>query len=84
MNLVTWGAMLAFAFLWLALAIYVSQWYLVGFVAILALGRLSLERIICPNCGKPITFEEGGARSLRHLLAPFKRFCANCGWDLRQ
>ena len=80
----TWVAIVAFGLLWIVLAMYVSEWYLVGVFATLALGRSLLELITCPNCGESITYEKGGVRSPRHLLAPFKRICASCGWDLRK
>ena len=84
LNLTAWAVMVTFGLLWGALAMYVSEWCLVGLFATLGLGRLSLELITCPSCGAPITYEKGGATDARHLLAPVKRACSSCGWDLRK
>ena len=66
-------------------ALYLSTWFIVPFFANVFTGHIWLNRITCPNCATPLTYE---GRSLLARMAPpsawSRKECAACGWDLRR
>ncbi len=82
-NLAAWLAIMISGIFWIALALYVSNWFLVPFIATVFLSRLVLIRVTCPNCGTPLIYEgEGVYRRFRPPTAFFRKKCARCGWNL--
>jgi len=64
-------------------AMYLSAWFVVPFFANVFCAHLILQRIVCPSCGAPLTFE--GKRLVGRLGVPsawMRKTCAACGWDL--
>ena len=80
-NLLAWIAIMATG-LTLGLAgLYVSQWFLVAFILFIYIPQFLLERITCPKCGTPVTYQ--GTFFGKRIRGGFiRRACQECGWDL--
>lgn len=65
----------------LALGLYVSNWFIVPFLALVFVGRFALRGIDCPKCGTPVTYQ-GTFFGVRIQGGFIHRKCQQCGWDL--
>lgn len=64
-------------------ALEVSQWFVVAFFAFIYIPQFFLEKITCPKCGTPVTYQ-GSIFGKRIRGGFIRRFCQECGWDLNQ
>lgn len=80
-NILAWLGIMVFGVLFIALALYVSIWFAIPFLAIVAGSNLVLQKIVCPNCGMPVTYQ-GESRGVGIFGGFIRRKCQNCGWDL--
>ena len=67
----------------LLLALYLSNWFAVPFLALVFAIPFVLKRIVCPKCGTPITYQ-GTYGGIRIKGGFIRRKCQQCGWDLDQ
>jgi ribosomal protein S27AE len=82
-NQVAWLCIIAAALSMGTAAVYISNWLLVPFTAIIYSGHFFLKKIKCPNCATPLTFEgESPSLWMRIRTAFRRRACAKCGWNL--
>jgi hypothetical protein len=64
-------------------ALYLSSWLLVPFVIGVLTAPLLMNRIVCPNCATPVTYQ-GDVAGFRIKGGFVHRTCRQCGWDLDQ
>lgn len=82
-NRFAWAVIMLTGFCLVLAAMYLSAWFVVPLFAIAFGAHLILRRIVCPNCGAPLTFE--GNRLVDRFAPPsgwMRKTCAACGWDL--
>ena len=82
-NRFAWAGIMVAGFCFGLGAMYLSAWFVVPFFVNVFGAHLILERIECPNCGAPLTFD--GKRFVDRIGAPstwMRKTCAACGWDL--
>jgi ribosomal protein S27AE len=63
------------------LSLYVSNWFLLPFFALIFSAQFLLKRIVCPNCGTPVTYQ-GTFAGFRVQGGFIRKKCQQCGWDL--
>ena len=80
-NLLAWACIMALGFASGLAALYTSNWFVVPFVAIIYSAQFVVERITCPNCGTPVTYQ-GNIAGFRIRGGFFRKKCQQCGWDL--
>lgn len=80
-NLLAWLCIMVSALSMGLASMYVSNWFLIPFFGIIYTCRFYLQRISCPNCGTPVTYQGtfGGFRIQGGFI---RRKCQQCGWDL--
>lgn len=66
-----------------ALALYVSFLFVIPFFILIVSGHLVFNKIVCPKCGTPVTYQ-GGIMGVRITGGFIRKKCQNCGWDLRK
>ena len=82
-NRLAWAGILLAGLCFGLAGMSLSAWFLVPFFANVFGARFILERIDCPNCRAPLTFE--GNRLVDRIGIPSgwtRKTCAACGWDL--
>lgn len=80
-NQFTWLTLMLVGLLLIALALYVSNWFILPFVALIFGGQFILGRIVCSQCGTPVTFQ--GQLFGKSVYGGFiRRRCQACGADL--
>jgi hypothetical protein len=82
-NLVAWACIMSLGFLFGALFMYASSWFMLPFFAVVGVAPFFLNRIVCPNCGTPVTYQ-GTIAGLRIRGGFIRKKCQQCGWDLRK
>lgn len=61
--------------------LYVSNWFIVPFFVVIYSAQFFLEKITCPNCVTPVTYQ--GTFAGFHVRGGFiRKKCQQCGWDL--
>jgi len=80
-NIVAWVCIIALELLIGISAIYISNWFIVPFLIIIYTIQFILERITCPNCGTPVTYQ-GTIAGIRVRGGFIRKRCQQCGWDL--
>lgn len=88
-NLLAWALFLGVGLALIFIAVYISNWFVVPLVGLALGAHLVFDRIRCPRCNTPLTYEgetrrEGPFATLGIPSAFFRKSCANCGWDLRE
>jgi hypothetical protein len=88
-NLLSWACFMILIFSTGSAVLYISKWFILPFFIIVFTAHIFFDKITCPSCGAPVTYEGGSKRE-----GPFARFgipsaffrkkCANCGWDLNK
>ena len=66
---------------------YLTVWFIVLFSIIIYSGHYFLNKILCPNCDTPLTYEgddKGLLTKYRPPTAFLRKKCAKCGWDLNK
>ncbi|MGH9439289.1 MAG: hypothetical protein ACRD22_15690 [Terriglobia bacterium] len=64
-----------------ALAIYVSKWFIVPFFASVFIPTFFIDRIVCPKCGTPVSYQ--GSLAGKRLRGGFiHKKCKKCGSNL--
>lgn len=82
-NLLSWACLMGVALLSILGGLYISTWFIGLLVAVILTGRFVLNKVTCPNCGTPVTYEgEAVINRIRPPLAFLRRKCAKCGWEL--
>jgi hypothetical protein len=82
-NIRAWLLIIAVAMTLIVAALYVSSWFSVlVFALVFALPHV-LKRIVCPQCGTPVTYQ-GNINTLRVTGGFIRTKCQACGWDLRR
>ena len=89
LNIFAWSCFIVSGLLFILAALYISNWFVVLFFALILTSHFYFKRIKCPNCGMPVIYEgetkrEGPFAKLGIPSAFFRKKCANCGWDLRK
>lgn len=82
-NILVWIGILSVSIMWMVLTFFLSNWFAVGLIGTLLIGRKILLGVVCPNCG--VTLNPGpvtGMDRFRFPIGPLRRVCSNCGWDL--
>lgn len=82
-NRLAWAAFMLAGLCFGLAGMYISNWFVIPFFANVFGGGFMLNRIVCPNCGAPLTYE--GPRWIDRVAAPsawWRKNCAACGWDL--
>ena len=82
-NLIAWFCIMFLCFLFGTLFMYVSIWFMLPFFAVVGCAPSFLNRILCPNCGTPVTYQ-GTIAGLRIRGGFIRKKCQQCGWDLRE
>lgn len=82
-NLIAWLCIMSLCFLFGILFLYVSIWFMLPFFAVVGGAPFFLNKIRCPNCGTPVTYQ-GTIAGLRIRGGFIRRKCQQCGWDLRK
>jgi len=82
-NLLAWALIMAVGVALGLAAVYVTSWFLVPFFAVVVSVRFVLNRITCPNCGTPVTYQ-GEFRGIAIWGGFIRRHCQKCGFDLNQ
>ncbi len=67
----------------IAAALELSHWFFVPFVVFIYVPQFFLERIVCPKCGTPVTYQ-GTILGKRIRGGFIRRHCQECGWDLNR
>ena len=63
------------------LTLYLSNWFLAPFFAVILGMNSAIKGIKCPNCGTPVTFQ-GRIFGFAVHAGLIKHECQNCGWNL--
>jgi hypothetical protein len=63
------------------LALYLSAWFAVPFLALVFFMPFVLKGIICPKCGTPVTYQ-GTFFGVQVQGGFIHKNCQQCGWDL--
>ena len=63
------------------LALYLSNWFAVPFLALVFAIPLVVKRIVCPKCGTPVIYQ-GTLFGFRVQGGFIRKKCQECGWDL--
>lgn len=79
----TWIGIFFLGFLFGALFIYASVWFMIPFFAVVGIGSYLLNRIVCPNCGERMTYETSSL-GVRLPLVLVRNKCKKCGWNLKE
>jgi RNase P subunit RPR2 len=80
-NLLSWAVIMTVGLSAGLASLYVSAWFLVAVAAVVYIPQFFLERIVCPNCGTPVTYQ--GTLFGKRIRGGFiRRNCQQCGWDL--
>jgi hypothetical protein len=79
--LAAWAFIMIVELAILLMALYVSTWFAVPFLAAVFVIPSVLKRIVCPKCGTPVTYQ-GTLYGIRIQGGFIRRKCQQCGWDL--
>ncbi len=82
-NLLTWVCIMFVELTLGAMGIYLSKWCILPFFAGLFVVPHVLEKIVCPNCRTPVTYQ-GTLAAVRIEGGFIRRKCQQCGWDLNK
>lgn len=84
-NVSAWAIVIVGGFASILLTVYVSKWFIAPLAVVVYGSHIVLRRIVCPNCGTPVTYEgEGAWERFRPPSAFLRKRCAKCGWDLNE
>lgn len=82
-NLLAWAITMTAGFVLIGAALELSQWFIVPFLALIYVPQFFLEKIVCPKCGTPVTYQ--GTVLGKPIRGGFiRRLCQECGWDLNR
>ncbi len=81
-NVLSWIVLMAVGLSAIAASLYVSAWFLIVLAGVIFGARFVLERIVCPQCGTPVTYQ-GTLAGMRVHGGFIRRQCQQCGRDLR-
>ena len=80
-NLVAWVVIMTIGISLGCAGLYVSQWFIVPFFLFIYVPNFFLEKITCPKCGTPVTYQ--GTFFGKRIRGGFiRKNCQECGWDL--
>jgi ribosomal protein S27E len=82
-NVLAWVCIMVLALSMVSGAMNISKWFLLPFFVIIFTAQFFLERIKCPNCGTPVTYQ-GTFAGIRIRGGFIRKKCQKCGWDLRK
>ena len=80
-NLLAWAIIMLIGLSLIISALYISGWFLVPFFLFIYVPQFFLNRITCPNCGTPVTYQ-GTFSGIRIRGGFVRKKCQECGWDL--
>jgi len=80
-NWLAWVCIMAIGLLLVWAALEVSNWFVLPFALFIYIPQFFLERITCPNCGTPVTYQ-GTIAGKRIRGGWIRKNCQECGWDL--
>jgi len=80
-NILTWVCIITVELIIGACGIYESKWFLAPFFMLILLVPAILRKIVCPNCGTPVTYQ-GTVAGLRIQGGFIRKNCQQCGWNL--
>src|SRR5512135_2629666 len=80
-NIRAWIIIMSIGFILILSALDVSSWFFVPFAIFTYIPQFFLNRITCPNCGTPVTYQ-GTFCGLRIKGGFIHKNCQECGWDL--
>jgi hypothetical protein len=80
-NQLAWACIMIVAFAFILLSLYLSKWFLLPLFAMMTSVQFLLNRIVCPKCGTPVTYQ-GSVAAFRVKGGFIRRKCQQCGWDL--
>jgi rubredoxin len=80
-NVFAWACLMGASFLFGLGALYLSEFFLVPFFALIFSAKFVLDRITCPNCGTSVTYQ-GTFAGVKVSGGFIRRRCQQCGWDL--
>lgn len=82
-HILTWIAILVCGLATGLASLYISQWLIILFFGVILSGQFFLNRIVCPVCGTPITYQ-GRFMGLSLHAGVIHKNCQHCGCDLDQ
>ena len=80
-NQLTWACIMVVELTIGMLALYVSTWFAVPFLALVFVIPIALKGIVCPKCGTPVTYQ-GTFFGVQVSGGFIRKKCQQCGWDL--
>ncbi len=80
-NLLAWACIMGIGLSSILAALYISNWFIEPFIAVICGAQFVVERITCPNCGTPVTYQ-GSIGGFRVRGGFIRSKCQQCGWDL--
>jgi hypothetical protein len=80
-NVFAWACIMGAIFLFGLGALYLSEFFLVPFFALILSAKFVLDRITCLNCGTSVTYQ-GTFAGVKVSGGFIRRRCQQCGWDL--
>lgn len=88
-NVWAWVCVMGLLFALGLAGLYLSSWLFVPFLIIVVTAYQVFNRITCPSCGTPLTYEgdnqrEGPFAKFGVPSAWFRTKCAKCHWDLNK
>ncbi|MBR7779074.1 hypothetical protein [Undibacterium rugosum] len=81
--LLTWLVIMVIGFLIIFSFLYVSDQFVLPFLLFIFISQIFLSKIICPNCGAPVTYQ-GKIAGTRIYGGFLHRKCRACEWDLNK
>lgn len=82
-NVVTWLCFMAVGLSFILGMLYVTEWFVIPFFILVASSYYIFNKITCPNCGTPVTYQ-GKLANFRIKGGFIRKKCQQCGWDLRK
>jgi hypothetical protein len=82
-NVMAWMCLMGIEFTFGSLVLYVSTFFIIPFFIVIGCAPFILNRIACPSCNTPVTYQ-GSIAGMAIQGGFIRKKCQRCGWDLRQ